>query len=98
MFTFSANVFADLASDRAALMDLYNSTDGGNWKHQTNWGSSVNVCQWYRVVCNDTNTSVIGLYLYDNSLTGSIPSSIGSLTNLKLTITSKVPFQVKLEI
>ena len=29
-----------MATDRAALMALYNSAGGANWTDNTNWGSS----------------------------------------------------------
>ena len=33
-------------SDRAALMALYNATDGGNWTNNTNWGSNEDLDEW----------------------------------------------------
>ncbi len=36
---FNVNVIVDLEKEKAVLLDLYNSTDGGNWKDNTNWNS-----------------------------------------------------------
>jgi len=40
-------------SERNALIDLYNSTDGANWVHNANWlGAPGTECTWERVYCN----------------------------------------------
>ena len=70
------------AGDRAVLMDLYNATNGANWRNNTNWGSAAPLDQWSGVVTDD-NGRVTQLYLGGNQLSGSIPSSLGSLTNLE---------------
>ena len=69
------------ADDRAALEALYDTTNGANWANNTNWNSSAPLDQWYGVFTN-ANGRVTQLVLYGNGLTGSIPSSLGSLTNL----------------
>jgi len=73
-------VVSESPSERSALMDLYYSTNGSEWENNDGWGSG-NYCDWYGVVCNDTQ-SVKELNLYDNQLTGKIPNSIGNLTSL----------------
>ena len=70
------------SQDRAALVEFYNATNGANWTNNTNWNSSAPLDQWYGV-STDSNGRVTYLYLNDNQLTGSIPSSLGSLTNLE---------------
>ena len=67
--------------DRAVLMEFYNATDGPNWTDNTNWNTSAPLDQWYGVTA-DANGRVTELDLYDNELAGSIPPSLGSLTNL----------------
>ena len=49
--------------DRAALMALYNSTDGPNWTNNTGWGKG-DPCDsaWYGVTC-DTAVSYTHLTL-----------------------------------
>ena len=68
--------------DRAVLMDLYDATGGPNWANATNWGSDAPLDQWYGVAA-DENGRVVFLHLEDNRLTGSVPSSLGNLTNLE---------------
>ncbi len=71
-------------AERNALIDLYNSTNGDGWTNQTNWLSmTVSECVWYGVSC--TGNHVVQLDLTDaNTLIGTIPLSIGNLTNLEL--------------
>ncbi len=69
------------ASDRAALVALYNATDGPNWKNNTNWLSSAALGEWYGVF-TDSGGRVVGLSLYGNWLSGAIPTEMGNLTNL----------------
>ena len=69
------------AAQRAALVALYNSTDGANWRRNANWNTTAPVADWYGVT-TDNNGSITRLYLDSNSLSGSIPTEIGDLTNL----------------
>ena len=67
--------------ERDALVALYNSTDGANWKDNTGWMGEVGTeCRWLGVTCS--SASVTQLSLMSNSLTGTIPSELGNLTNL----------------
>ena len=54
-------------TDRAALMALYNSTDGANWTDNTNWGSTEPLGTWFGVTTNTdgrvTDGRVSNLYL-----------------------------------
>ena len=34
-----------VATDKAALQALYNSTDGANWTDNTNWTSDMAICR-----------------------------------------------------
>ena len=68
--------------ERDALVALYNSTDGANWKDNTGWMGEVGTeCRWYGVTC--LSASVTQLSLFSNSLTGTIPSELGNLINLE---------------
>ena len=67
---------------RAALVELYNSTDGPNWWNNANWLSNAPVREWYGVSV-DNSGRVVGLHLYENGLSGTIPSELGNLTNLQ---------------
>ncbi len=69
------------AVQRAALVALYNSTDGANWTRNTNWNTTDPVADWYGVT-TDGDGNVTWLYLSRNSLSGSIPTQIGDLASL----------------
>ncbi len=71
----------NVATDRAALVALYNFTDGANWSNNTNWLSDQPLGNWHGV---DTDASgrVTSLILSRNGLTGSIPNELGSLSSL----------------
>ena len=69
------------SEDRAALMALYDATNGASWRNSTNWDSSRPLGEWYGVT-TDTNRRVTELSLWDNELTGEIPAALGSLTSL----------------
>ena len=77
------------AQERDALIALYNSTDGANWKKKTHWLGAVGTeCTWYGVRCNDTGSSITSLTLGfsglgGNQLRGRIPAQLRSLTNLQ---------------
>ena len=68
-------------AQRAALVALYNATDGPNWTRNTNWNTTAAVADWYGVT-TDTNGDVVRLYLFRNALSGTIPTQIGNLTAL----------------
>ncbi len=68
--------------EREALIDFYKATCGDNWINNTNWCSDRPVGEWYGVRC-DNDGFVIQLILVENLLSGSIPATIGNLTNLK---------------
>ena len=70
-----------VAGDRAALVALYNATEGANWTNNTNWLTDAPLGQWYGVETN-ANGRVILLYLGSNQLSGKIPLELGSLTSL----------------
>ena len=68
-------------SDRAALVALYNATDGFNWTNNANWLSDAPIGQWYGVI-TDGSGRVTELHLDFNQLSGSIPPELGNLANL----------------
>ena len=78
--------FCDTATatpeDRAALLALYNATDGPNWSDNTNWLSDRPLGDWYGVTTDDEGR-VIWLMLGGNQLSGEIPPELGSLANLE---------------
>ena len=69
-------------TERDALIALYNSTDGANWKINTGWlGAAGTECDWYGITCSGGSISQI--LLSNNFLTRSIPAELGNLTNLE---------------
>jgi hypothetical protein len=48
-----------------ALVDLYTSTDGSQWRNNTGWNLTNTPCNWYGVSCNGEH--VIRLYLYGDA-------------------------------
>ncbi len=70
-----------VATDRAALMALYNGTGGGSWTRSTNWGTSNALSAWVGVTTS-SDGRVFGLDLSDNQLSGEIPDLSG-LTGLR---------------
>jgi len=67
------------ASERAALIALYNATNGASWTNNTNW-LSADESIWFGVTITGCNVS--GINLPSNNLVGTIPIEIGNLTEL----------------
>lgn len=74
----------------AVLRILYRATNGLGWKTRTNWlNESVGLEYWHGVKCNGATGEIIQLWLEQNSLSGTIPPQLGSLTALQfLSLTS----------
>ena len=68
-------------SDRAALVALYQATDGQNWVSNENWLTDAPLGEWYGVRV-DGQGQVAGLSLGSSNLSGPIPSELGMLTSL----------------
>ena len=71
------------ATDRAALVALYNATSGPNWTINTNWLTTAALSEWYGVT-TDVDGRVTHVYLAQNELNGEIPVELGDLTNLQI--------------
>ena len=78
----NARAQGTVATDRAALVALYNATDGANWTDNTNWLSNAALSEWHSVT-TDVSGRVTRLFLDENELTGQIPAELGNLTNLQ---------------
>ena len=77
-----AQAQTNTSTDRAALVALYNATDGANWGHKDNWQSEAPMGEWHGVTTN-SDGRVTHLDLFNNQLTGEIPAELGDLTNLE---------------
>ena len=69
------------ATDRAALVALYEATDGSHWGNNANWLSDEPLDSWYGVTTDDSGR-VSKLSLIGIGLSGTIPPELGSLANL----------------
>ena len=65
-----------------ALSELYDRTDGPNWRIKTKWLSLAPRGEWYGVT-TDADGRVTELNLEDNNLSGILYSALGGLANLK---------------
>ena len=71
-----------VATDKAALVALYNATDGANWTTNTNWTTDQALSSWSGVTTNSDGL-VTRLVLNNNGLTGTLPTELGDLTALE---------------
>lgn len=65
--------------EKQVLVDLYNATNGPNWK--TSWDVKMPVANWHGITIE--NDKVVGISLLFNNLEGTLPASLGQLENLK---------------
>jgi len=71
------------AAERAALVDLYDSTHGADWWDQSGWlGAPGTECSWSGVSCDPDGTHVIGLTFAFCNMTGALPATLTQLTRL----------------
>ncbi len=63
-----------------ALVALYNSTNGNGWTNKTGWLVTNTPCTWIGINCVSGHVERINLF--NNNLTGSLPSQIGNLIGL----------------
>ena len=80
--TFTPTPTALPVGDRGALIALYNSADGPNWKNNANWLSDEPLNRWYGVTA--VGDRVTELDLGGNGLKGVIPPELSRLTMLQI--------------
>ena len=68
--------------DRAALVALYEATDGPNWVNSEKWLSDAPLGEWYGVETDGTGR-VVRIRISYNLLAGPIPSEVSTLTELQ---------------
>lgn len=71
-----------LLEERAALVALYNATDGAHWKNNTNWCSDKPLSEWYGISTDPETNRVVGLDLSHNGLNGALPAEMANLRRL----------------
>ena len=71
-------------TDRAALIALYNATDGPNWDDNTYWNTNRPLDDWFGI---DTDPDGVGrvtsLKRKNNGLRGRLPAALGNLAKLQ---------------
>ena len=67
--------------DRAALVALYNATDGPNWLDSENWLTDAPLGEWHGVT-TASEGRVTSLFFWSNNLRGTIPPELGMLKDL----------------
>lgn len=75
------------ASERAALVELFEATSGPNWKNRTGWlGPAGTECSWYGVACTygHAEPRVMSISLMGNGLIGAIPASLATMSDLQM--------------
>ncbi|MBP3669460.1 MAG: hypothetical protein J6J26_07865 [Bacteroides sp.] len=68
---------------REALIELYNSTGGDNWKSNNNWCSDESIEDWWGINYDSITNSCL-ILLTDNNLTGEIHQTFPENINVKL--------------
>ena len=68
--------------DRAALIALYNATEGSSWENNANWLTAAPLGEWYGVTTN-SDGRVTDLRLGWNNLSGGLPSELGDLSEMR---------------
>ena len=69
-------------ADRAALIALYNATNGTLWSEERNWNTPRSIRNWHGVVTN-RDGFVTELVLSENDLSGTLPPELGDLAQLR---------------
>jgi len=59
---------------RTTLMELYEATDGSNWKCQYNWGTDAPLNTWEGLTFNEAG-KLTEIHLYNNNMNGRIPEN-----------------------
>ncbi|KAI7749759.1 hypothetical protein M8C21_027153 [Ambrosia artemisiifolia] len=83
IFTQFSPLFADLDSDKQALLAFSDAVPHGK---KLNWSNATNICtSWLGVICASNRTHVSGLRLPSVGLTGPIPpNTLGKLKSLQV--------------
>jgi hypothetical protein len=70
------------SAECAALVALYNSTNGPDWADNSRWLTPDTPCTWYGINC--TGGHITDISLSYNQLTGYLPPELGNLSRLRV--------------
>ena len=79
-----------IATDRAALVALYNSTGGANWTNSEDWLTDEPLSEWHGLTVN-AEGRVSELDLWNNNLNGSLAAILGYLSELEILLLGEDP-------
>ena len=88
------------AAERQVLIDLYNGTQGDNWKDNSGWQTEGRFstpgteCRWHGVTCNAAQTRVTEIDLSANNLVGALPTTLNRLRALTVFNVSGAPHPI----
>lgn len=69
------SAFADiLPAERAALLQLFNATNGKEWKMNHNWATNEPVFSWYGITISGDGQHITAIDLSKNHLVGALPN------------------------
>lgn len=71
---------------RASLAEFYDSTGGDSWSSNIGWCSTSPLNEWYGLSVNQWG-GLMGIYMYSNNLSGTLPESfdgLGPLSHIRL--------------
>lgn len=79
--------YSDASGYRNALIELYDATNGDQWKNNANWCSDLPLSEWYGVTTyrnpDYSSTEVVqSISLTSNNLSGALPPSIKELSGI----------------
>ena len=69
--------------EQQALNDLFEQTNGNNWKNNTQWLETDNPCIWHGIECDNGVMPISEIQLNDHNLSGQLPSTLNQLADLK---------------
>jgi len=69
--------------EQEALNDLFNQTNGINWKNNSLWLETENPCTWHGIKCDNGVMPISEIQLNGHNLSGQLPVSLNQLSDLK---------------
>ena len=78
----SAEIRVEEDLERAALIALYEATNGPNWRRSQKWLTDAPIGEWQGVEAN-AEGRVVRLRLQSNSMAGPLPAELANLTSLR---------------